>query len=313
MVKIAIDAGHGINTSGKRTPADEREWTFNDKVAKALINQLNEYEDVQIKRLDDSSGKTDVSLSNRTKIANNFKADVLVSCHHNANTGKWGNWTGVETYHYPNSSKGKKLAQAIHPAVVKAYGLKNRGVKSANFHMLRESKMPAILIEGGFMDSTIDIKKLREDKVLKQAGKDIADALAKYFDLKKKVKKASNNSSSSNNSGSTYTVKKGDTLSEIAKKYGTTVNKIVKDNSIKNPNVITVGQKLKVAKPSATKNKNVTNYKGSSIVDYLNLSGNRHLGGSSFTNRKKLASQYGIKNYTGTASQNSQLLKKLMK
>ena len=188
MVKIAIDAGHGINTAGKRTPSGEREWTFNNKVAQALINRLNDYQNVQITRLDDSSGKRDVPLKERTDKANKFKADILISVHHNANTGKWGTWTGTETYHYPTSSNGKKLAQSIHPSVVKAYGLRDRGIKSANFHMLRESKMTAILIEGGFMDSTIDIKKLRDDKVLTRAGRNIADAVAKYFNLKEKPK-----------------------------------------------------------------------------------------------------------------------------
>lgn len=186
MVKIAIDAGHGINTAGKRSPADEREWTFNNKVVVASIKYLNQYEGVSILRLDDSTGKTDVPLKTRTDKANKWGADILISVHHNANTGKWGTWTGTETYHYPSSSNGKKLAQSIHPRVVKAYGLRDRGIKTANFHMLRASRMPAILIEGGFMDSTVDIKKLRDDKVLDAAGKAIAEGVAAHFKLKKK-------------------------------------------------------------------------------------------------------------------------------
>lgn len=62
MVKIAIDAGHGINTPGKRTPDDEREWSLNNKVALAAIAKLNTYQNVQILRLDDPTGKTDVPL-----------------------------------------------------------------------------------------------------------------------------------------------------------------------------------------------------------------------------------------------------------
>ncbi len=60
MVKIAIDAGHGLYTAGKRTPADEREWSFNNKVVNAAIKYLNEYKDVTIIRLDDPTGKRDV-------------------------------------------------------------------------------------------------------------------------------------------------------------------------------------------------------------------------------------------------------------
>src|SRR5690625_192810 len=189
MVKIAIDAGHGINTPGKRTPADEREWSFNTKVANAAIKYLNEYQDVTVIRLDDSTGKTDVPLRDRTNKANREKADALVSCHHNANTGKWGNWTGTETYtHTKAFSESEVIAKIVHKHIVKAYGLSNRGLKKANFHMLRESRMPAILIEGGFMDSRIDIKKMRNSKVLNAAGKAIAEGVAEYFGLKKKPK-----------------------------------------------------------------------------------------------------------------------------
>src|SRR5690554_1670331 len=188
MIKIGYDAGHGLNTPGKRTLDGEREWTFNDKVARAFANELALYEGVASKRFDDPTGKRDVPLKERTDGANAWGADYYISFHHNANTSKWGDWTGVETFVYigNKNTKSGKLAQAIHPAVVKAYGLKDRGIKEANYHILRETKMPAVLIEGGFMDSVIDIKKLRDDKVLETAGREIARALAKFLGLKKR-------------------------------------------------------------------------------------------------------------------------------
>lgn len=187
MAKIALGAGHGYNTPGKRSPAGEREWSFNNKVVTAAIKYLNEYENATIIRLDDPTGKTDVSLTARTNKANSQGADILVSYHHNANTGQWGTWTGTETYHYPGSSSGLALARKIHPAIVGAMGLRDRGIKSENFHMIRESHMPAILIEGGFMDSTIDIVKMRNNTVLDLTGKALADSIASHFGLKKKV------------------------------------------------------------------------------------------------------------------------------
>src|SRR5690625_3570567 len=186
---IAIDAGHGMNTPGKRTPDGEREWSFNKVVAESAIKYLKDYEGVKTIRLDDPTGKTDVPLKTRTDRANQAKADILISIHHNANTGRWGTWTGTETYTYVGTWRGaEKLAEIVHKRVVKAYGLRDRGLKKANFHMLRESRMDAILIEGGFMDSTIDIKKMRDKKVLDNAGKAIAEGVAEYFGLKKKAK-----------------------------------------------------------------------------------------------------------------------------
>ncbi len=316
MVKIAIDAGHGGFgvTPGKRTPAGEYEWDFNNKVVLSAIKHLKTYKGVQVLRLDDPTGKTDVPLSTRTKKANDWKADVLVSIHHNANTGKWGDWTGTETYTYLGQWKdAEKLAGLVQKKLVKAYGLKDRGLKKADFHMLRESKMPAILTEGGYMDSTIDVKKLRDNKVLDAAGKAIADGVAEYFGLKKDTSKpadkpaaskpAANNKPAS--TGGTHTVKKGDTLSAIAKKYKTTVNELVKINGIKNPNLIKVGQTIKL--PGAASPKLKGDMKTGSIVDYLK-SINQD---SSFANRKKLAAKYNIENYKGTPIQNTQLLKKL--
>ena len=67
-----------------------------------------------------------------------------------------------------------------------AMGISDRGMKRANFHVLRESAMPAFLTEGGFMDSTVDIAKLRDDHYLKAQGEAIAEGLAVYFKLRLK-------------------------------------------------------------------------------------------------------------------------------
>lgn len=186
--KIAIDAGHGYFTAGKRTPDDEREWTFNDKVVRAFIAEMSKYEDVEIKRFDDPTGKTDVSLKSRTNGANSWGADIYISVHHNANTGKWGTWTGTETFIYTSASaNSKKLASCIHPKFVAAYGLKDRGIKTGNLHIVREANMPSILLEGCYMDSSIDINKLRDDNVLMNAGIGIANGVSEYANLKKKL------------------------------------------------------------------------------------------------------------------------------
>lgn len=189
MMKIALDAGHGIHTAGKRTPDGEREWSFNDKVLRACIAKLNTYQDVEIKRLDDPTGQSDVPLAIRTNTANLWKADALVSIHHNANAGIWGSHGGVETYVQEKtaSKASKDLAAAIQPRIVQAMGLRDRGVRTSNLHMTRESRMPAILTEGGFMDSTTDIDSLRNDAKLKAQGEAIADGLANYFSLKLKA------------------------------------------------------------------------------------------------------------------------------
>lgn len=262
--KVAIDAGHGGNgsTPGKRTPDGEYEWNFNDKVVRAVIEELNNYEDVEIKRVDDASGKTDVPLKTRTHEANAWGADIYISVHHNANTGKWGNHTGTETFTYIGSDpKSEKLASIVHPLLVQAMGLRDRGLKKANFHVLRETKMPAILVECGYMDSLIDIKKLRDDKVLKLAGQKIAEGIAIYAGLKKKQTTESTEKTTTKNKVTTkvekvqavqtgdiiHGVEKDDTLWKIAQKYGVGVEKIKSLNGLKSDTTINC-QKLIIKK-----------------------------------------------------------------
>lgn len=197
MVKIAIDAGHGINTAGKRTPDDEREWTFNNTVALASLQELASYENVEIVRLDDPTGKQDIPLADRTALAIKEGVDAVVSIHHNANTGQWGDWGGTETYtHNTDTPEADRLAKEVHERMVKAYGLRDRGLKTANFHMLRvpeNSGITAILTEGGFMDSRTDISALRSDSTLRKAGVAIAEGIASFFNLKRKSTASNSN------------------------------------------------------------------------------------------------------------------------
>lgn len=186
MVKIVIDAGHGFDTPGGCSPADEREWLFNNKVVLAIIAKLQTYEGVEILRVDDPTGKSDVPLKIRTNKANEWEADVYVSIHHNALTEESGEHSGIETYtmnQLTEHQESQEIAATVHPRIMKLMSLRNRGVKQVNFHVLRELAMPVILTEGGFMDSIVDIIKLRDEQYLKAEGEAIAVGLAADMNL----------------------------------------------------------------------------------------------------------------------------------
>lgn len=192
MTKVIVfDAGHGTNTPGKRTPDGEREWSFNDKMLRAAHSHLSaNYEGFKVVRTDDPTGKTDIPLATRVKRANDAKGDVFVSFHNNALAGKYGSHGGTETYvPTPSSSNPKSMALAneVHPRLQKALGLRDRGIKAGNLYVIMNTHMAAILTEGAFMDSTSDIKVLRDDDKLKAAGVAIAEGVADYLDLKKKT------------------------------------------------------------------------------------------------------------------------------
>lgn len=165
---IAVDAGHGHNTSGKRVPSyfkefsTAREWDLNSKIAELLTERLKE-SGVKVIRVDDVTGKKDVALSQRVKTANTEKVDLYIAIHHNAgiNGGSGG---GVEVYTL--SDLGMPRANALYSALVKAN--KNKGnranpVRANNLYVLKYTTMPALYIENGFMDSSTDIMFLDTD------------------------------------------------------------------------------------------------------------------------------------------------------
>lgn len=204
MAKIAIDPGHGINTPGKRTP--KAVSRYGRVVKEYEANKLYAQEaEKELKRLGHTiiwtGGDNDPSLAARCNEANAKGADLFISFHWNAGGG-----TGTETYHYPGSSKGKKLAQKIHPHVVKAMGFRDRGIKTANFYVLKHTKMPAILIEFGFMDAPSnynDQHYMLDKEKAKKAAQEIAKGVQAYLGLSYKAPSGgSSGSGGSKNSGS---------------------------------------------------------------------------------------------------------------
>lgn len=204
-IKIALDSGHSLFTAGKRTPDDEREWSFNNKVAIYCKERLSQYSKFEVIRVDDITGKVDVSLQERVKKANSWKANLYISIHQNANNAKWGTHGGTETFYHTGSVEGKKLADLIQKELVNELKLRNRGIKKGNhLYVIRATNMISVLTEGAFMDSLTDINSLRKESELKKQGYAIADGIAKYygFELIKK--------STSENKINEVNLKKGD-------------------------------------------------------------------------------------------------------
>lgn len=164
--KIYIDPGHGGTDSGAVGVNNLLEKDINLQVAKKVRDLLVK-QGMQVKM----SRETDkaLSLEYRTNDANSWNANCFVSIHCNAYNGSA---KGIETYGY--STNTTDLANNIHPQVIntKAYTL-NRGVKTANFYVLRNSKMRACLIELGFIDN------LDDAKILLQKQDDLALGITK--------------------------------------------------------------------------------------------------------------------------------------
>ena len=183
-MKIILDAGHGYNTPGKRTPDNIREWTLNNKVANYIEEYLRGY-NVEIIRTDDKSGNIDVSLAERRNKTNSIFPNLFISIHHNALTGNWGNHSGIEVYsHTLGTLEDVKFANLVSKKMSEKIGLPNRGSKKAQYYVLGcKPGITAILCEGGFMDSTIDYKIITTEDGQRKYAQAVAYGVIEYLGL----------------------------------------------------------------------------------------------------------------------------------
>ena len=188
---IAIDAGHYLGTPGKRClraidPGETREWVLNGRVANKVQERLAAY-DCQTMRVDDPTGRTEIDLFDRVLAANLAGADVYLSIHHNAGI-KGGPGGGIVVYVCPGVGEDTtRLQRAVYEHTVVSTGL--RGNRSnplgvADFYVLLYTKMPAILGEFGFMDSTTDTPIILTEKYADQLADGIVAALVEQYQLK---------------------------------------------------------------------------------------------------------------------------------
>lgn len=167
MVLLMFDYGHGGKdpgaVNGKRKESDDV-LKLGKAVAKIVRAAGIKVEET---RINDET----LTLTERSNMERKKKYDYFISFHRNAATNKSAN--GVETYVYTtNNVKSMQLATIIQNNLVEI-GFRNRGVKAANFHVLRETYSPAVLIEVGFISNEED------NKLFDKRFGDIADVIAK--------------------------------------------------------------------------------------------------------------------------------------
>lgn len=188
MAKIAIDEGHGRYTPGKRClksldQNETREWVLNNRVGIPLESYLKSAGH-EILRVSDITGNRDVPLEERVRLANEWGADYYMSIHQNAgiNGGTGG---GTMVFVYPGATGITVAAQeAIYARAIARGGLKgNRadGTVESDLYVLRETNMPASLIECGFMDSATDIQYILNPEWSKQIALGIAEGICQIF------------------------------------------------------------------------------------------------------------------------------------
>lgn len=190
MLKIGLDAGHWLYEPGRRClkafdPCETREWQLNDRVARFTEQMLSFYE-CEVVRLDDPTGQKEILLEERVRTANESELDVVVSIHHNG--GADGTESGgTVVYCSKNASEySLQLQKALYHYAIQKAGLKgNRAnpMPQAAHYITTYTKMPSVLIECGFMDSSVDVPVILTDEFARGIADSIVTALTEIFYL----------------------------------------------------------------------------------------------------------------------------------
>lgn len=320
--KVALDCGHGLNTAGKQTPDGIKEWTLNDKVRDKVVKLLKGY-DVEFIFPDNDEGSVDESLTKRRTMYVNAKVDAAISIHHNAYTGEWNSATGVVVYTDKNATaKDKALAEAVYSRMVSNIGLRGRGILSANWTVINQNTVPAILTEGGFMDGKNDYKVITSSAGQTAYAKAIADGLIEFLKLKKV------SATTVPSTTSTVSITRGAKVVLNNTKVYSTANTTTAYNTKKGTYYIwsteVVNGRIRVTNLQSRVGVagQVTGWIDTSVIPmyYSKYTGSstsidtilKQIGASEYTGnykkRKPIASANGISNYTGTSTQNSKLV-----
>ncbi len=184
MFKLAICAGHYRGTPGKRLPKaldekETREWVLNDRVVRYIMEEAKNY-GIELLRTDDATGNRFIDIPERTAEANRWGADLYLDVHHNA-AGRIFSGGGVEAYCYPGSAQGRIYRDAIYSKVIEAGKLRGNRTDpllEKRFDSLSMTAMPAVLMEYGYMDSSVDVPVILSEDYAKKVGIATAKAIA---------------------------------------------------------------------------------------------------------------------------------------
>lgn len=171
---IVIDPGHGGRDPGAIGIGGIQEKWIALSISLHLRDILEE-KGVRVHTLREDDRY--ISLSGRAEMANRVNGDFFVSIHANSISMSRPDVNGVETYYH---SQGRGLAASIQRSILSKINMRDRGVKQANFYVLRNSSMPSVLVEAGFVTGREDAPRLADDDFRKQMAEAIAEGIIRY-------------------------------------------------------------------------------------------------------------------------------------
>ena len=195
--KVFIDPGHGGYDNGavqNGVLEDEINLQISQKIEAKL-----KAKGVQVKmsRYDD----TYLSLTDRTKMANSWGSDIFVSIHQNSATSSSAK--GIETYYYSSRQDSKELASDIQNDLIQSTNATNRGIKTANYAVIKTASMSSSLVECGFISNSTEAKNLSSSSYQDKVADGIVNGIMDYLENNVILNNGGSTSNGGNNTATT--------------------------------------------------------------------------------------------------------------
>lgn len=180
--KILIDPGHGGDDCG--TEAGEKQKYREKNLTLSTSRQLKKnLQQLGYQVILSRDSDIFISLADRVQLSQDEMPDLFVSIHFNSAPNPSAQ--GIEVYYYraiqERAPASRKLAEEILNSVVKKTGAKSRGVKHGNFAVIRDTAVPAVLIEGGFLTNREELNKIKESNYMKKLSIGIAQGIDSFM------------------------------------------------------------------------------------------------------------------------------------
>ena len=175
---VVLDPGHGGPDPGAIGIGGIRETDVVLEVSKIVKKLLSEK---GVKASLTRRNEVDMDLPPRVYFANNKNADIFVSIHANASRGKRRDINGLETFYY-RGWRGRLLAKKIQKQILSVSpGSPDRGVKQGRYYVIKNTRMPAVLVEIGFLTGRLDARRLEKNTHRQRLAYAIAKGILEYL------------------------------------------------------------------------------------------------------------------------------------
>ena len=175
---VVIDPGHGGPDPGAIGIGGLRETDVVLEVSK-LVEKILSEKGVKVRLT--RKNEVDLDLPPRVSFANRSDADIFVSIHANASRGKRRDINGLETFYY-RGWRGRLLAKGIQKQILRVSpGSPDRGVKQGRYFVIKNTRMPAVLVEIGFLTGRLDARRLEKTSHRKRIAYAIAKGILEYL------------------------------------------------------------------------------------------------------------------------------------